>query len=172
MRIVEVVDWDPSWPRTFLAERERLREQFSRTGVATEVVAIEHIGSTSVPGLAAKPVIDILIGLRRWPASDALVAAVVGAGYRHTGESGVAGRHFFKDAPSSAAPRTRQIHAVRHDGSLWRQHLRFRDHLRANATDRDAYAQLKRRLAREHRHDVHAYIDGKHDFIREVLVNS
>lgn len=171
-RVIEVVDWEPSWPQKFISAHDRLMDQFERAGVADEVVAIEHVGSTSVPGLAAKPVIDILIGLCRWPASEVLVSAVVALGYRHTGESGIPGRHFFKNAPSSAAPRTRQIHAVEHGGTLWHDHLRFRNHLRTNAADRAAYGELKRQLARQHRHDIHAYIDGKHDFIRDVLTQS
>lgn len=170
-RIIEVVDWNPSWPQRFLSELDRLTEQFERTAVAEDVIAIEHIGSTSVPGLAAKPVIDILIGLRRWPASDALVSAITELGYRHTGESGVTGRNFFKDAPSSSAPRTRQIHAVEHGGALWRDHLRFREHLRADADARASYGELKQHLARRHRYDIDAYIEGKQDFIREVLTN-
>jgi GrpB-like predicted nucleotidyltransferase (UPF0157 family) len=168
-RVIEVVDPDPSWPDRFARERDRLAAQFAHAGVAGEVVAIEHIGSTAVPGLPAKPVIDIMIGLRHWPGSDALVSAVVDLGYRHTGESGVPGRHFFKDAPSRDAPRTRQIHAVEHGGRLWRDHLYFRDHLRESAADRHAYATLKRKLARTHRNDIVQYIDGKRDFIRDIL---
>ena len=167
-RVIEVVDPDPAWPARFAAERDRLHDAFAHAGVADEVVAIEHIGSTAVPGLAAKPVIDILVGLRAWPASPTAIAAMESLGYVHRGEAAIVARHYLQDAPSGQ-PRTRQIHAVEHGGRIWRDQLRFRDHLRAHPEDRDAYATLKRQLARTHRHDVMGYLEGKRPLIRALL---
>ena len=170
-RVIEVVDPDPAWPARFTAERDRLRAALAHAGVADEVVAIEHIGSTAVPGLAAKPVIDILIGLRAWPASSQAIAAMESLGYVHRGEAAVVARHYLQDGPPGQ-PRTRQIHAVEHGGRVWRDHLRFRDHLRTHPEDRDDYAALKRRLARTHRHDVMGYLEGKRPMIRQLLARA
>lgn len=170
-RVIEVVDPDPAWRTRFEAERARLREAFERARVADEVVAIEHVGSTAVPGLAAKPVVDILVGLRAWPASPQAIEAMEALGYVHRGEAGIVGRHYLQDAPPGQ-PRTRQIHAVAHGGRIWREQLRFRDHLRTHPRDRDAYARLKRELARTHRHDVMGYLEGKRPLIRDVLARA
>lgn len=167
-RVVEVVDPDPGWPAAFAAERDRIEAAFAEARVTDEVVAIEHIGSTSVPGLAAKPIIDVLIGVRRWPASAALIAALEAVGYVHRGEAGIVARNYLQDAPSGH-PRTRQVHVVEHGTRIWRDHVGFRDHLRTHDEDRDAYGRLKQRLARRHRHDIMGYLEGKRPFIREIL---
>ena len=167
-RVIEVVDPDPAWPTSFEAERARLQAAFTHAGVADEVVAIEHIGSTAVPDLAAKPVIDILVGLRAWPGSPEAIAAMESLGYVHRGEAAIVARHYLQDAPPGQ-PRTRQIHAVEHGGRIWRDQLRFRDHLRTHPADRDAYATLKRQLALTHRHDVMGYLEGKRPLIRRLL---
>jgi GrpB-like predicted nucleotidyltransferase (UPF0157 family)/SAM-dependent methyltransferase len=170
-RVIEVVDADPAWPARFAAERDRLQAAFDGAGVAGEVVAIEHIGSTSVPGLAAKPVIDIMVGLRAWPASPDAITAMESLGYVHRGEAAIVARHYLQDAPPGE-PRTRQIHAVEHGGRIWRDQLRFRDHLRTHPEDRDAYAALKRQLAATHRHDVMGYLEGKRPLIRTLLTRA
>lgn len=167
-RVVEVVDSDPGWPAAFAAERDRIQVALAEADVSDEVVAVEHIGSTSVPGLAAKPIIDVLVGLRRWPASPELIAALEGLGYVHRGEAGIVARNYLQDAPSGE-PRTRQVHVVEHGTRIWRDHVGFRDHLRAHAGDRDAYGRLKQQLARRHRHDIMAYLEGKRPFIRGIL---
>lgn len=167
-RVIEVVDHDPSWPQRFAAEAERFRAAVARAGVADEMVAVEHVGSTAVPGLAAKPVVDVMVGLSAWPASAELIAAVEGLGYVHRGEAGIVGRHYFIDG-DPGGPRTCHVHAVEHGGRFWRDHLLFRETLAREATTRAAYAKLKCDLARRHPHNSLAYTDGKTGFIREVL---
>lgn len=168
MRTVQIHDPDPTWPTRFAVLADDLRAALSAAGAADEVVAIEHVGSTAVPGLAAKPIIDVMIGLVAWPASAAVLDGVTGSGYVHRGEAGIAGRHYFADA-AAGQDRTVQIHAVTHGERFWSEHLRFRDALRADATARDAYAALKRDLAARHADDVLAYTDAKGAFIRDVL---
>ena len=141
-RVIEVVVPDPAWPARFGAERDRLQAAFTHAGVADDVAAIEHIGSTSVPGLAAKPVIDILVGLRPWPGSPEAIAAMESLGYVHRDEATIVARHYLQDAPPGQ-PRTHQIYAVEHGGRIRRDQLRFRDHLRTHPEDRDAYAALE-----------------------------
>jgi GrpB-like predicted nucleotidyltransferase (UPF0157 family)/SAM-dependent methyltransferase len=167
-RVIEVVDPDPSWADRFEAERVRLERALRDAGVDDEVVAIEHVGSTAVDGLAAKPVIDISIGLRRWPASEAFIAALEDLGYHHRGESEIAGRHYLTDGPSGG-DRTRQIHVVTHGSRFWVDHLLFRDHLRTHPGDAARYARAKRQAARDHRHDVIGYMEAKHEVVRDIL---
>jgi GrpB-like predicted nucleotidyltransferase (UPF0157 family)/SAM-dependent methyltransferase len=170
-RTVEIVDHDPGWAQRSRDERDRLWSALRQAGAAGEVVAIEHIGSTAVPGLAAKPVIDTMIGIRRFPAPEPFVRALGTLGYVHHGESGLAGRQYFTDAPLGR-PRTRHVHTVEHDSWFWREHLRFRDHLRAHPGEATAYAALKRDLARLHPHDLNTYSEGKTAFVRDALARA
>lgn len=168
LREIDIVEHDPAWGERFAAERERLLDAVDRAGVADEVVAVEHIGSTAVAGLAAKPVVDVMIGLRRWPASAAFIAALEDLGYHHRGEAEIAGRHYLTDGPSGGH-RTRQIHVVEHGSRFWVEHLLFRDHLRQHPEDAQRYARVKREAARRHPHDVLSYMDAKHGVVRAIL---
>lgn len=170
-RTIEIVDPDPAWPQRFRTERDRLWSALRQAGAADEVAAIEHIGSTAVPGLAAKAVLDILVGLRAFPAAEGFARAFAALGYHLHGEAGIAGRHYFTDAPWGR-PRTRHVHAVEHGSWFWREHLRFRDHLRRQPADAAAYADLKRDLARRHPHDPVAYTDGKTAFVHAALARA
>lgn len=167
-RRIEVAAYDPAWPGQFAAERDRLLAACEHAGVGGEVAGIEHIGSTAVPGLAAKPIIDVMIGLRAWPGSPAFITALTDLGYHHRGEAAIVARHYFTDG-APGGPRSRQLHAVVHDGHFWREHLRFRDRLRRDASARAAYAAGKRRFADAHPHDPIAYTDAKTGVITGIL---
>jgi len=159
---IEVVDYDPTWPAMFVAARVELEQALGPC-----LVDIEHIGSTAVPGLAAKPVVDILVGLRSLDDSAVVIPALEGLGYEYVAEleDELPDRRYFRRLVDGR--RTHQVHAVaRSDRTWWNRHVAFRDHLRAQDEDRDAYADLKRRLASEHRHDRVAYTAAKSDFIR------
>ena len=125
------------------------------------VLDVEHIGSTAVPGLAAKPVIDLMVGVRSLDDSPAIIVAVEGLGYEYGPEFEieVPSRRYFRRYVDDV--RTHQIHLVeRTDTAWWDRHVAFRDWLRIHDDDRDTYAALKRRLAVEHRHDRAAYTDA------------
>lgn len=162
--LVVIVDHDPGWARAYEVAAEEL------AGVLEPwVVAIEHIGSTAVPGLAAKPVIDIQVGVRSLEDSDAIVAAVRSLGYEYVPEleADLPERRYFRRW--SDGHRTHQVHLVeRANRAWWERHVAFRDWLRAHPEDRDRYAALKRRLAREHPSDLRAYTDGKTGFVQDV----
>ena len=138
----EVTDYDPDWPRLYEEEAASIREALGET-----VVATEHMGSTAVPGLAGKPVIDISVGLRRPELTDAEVAAMERLGYEYLGELGLPGRLYFRK--DEGGRRTRQVHAVEHDGEHWHRHRALRDYLRAHPEEAEAYAAEKRRIAAE-----------------------
>ncbi len=124
------------------------------------------MGSTSVPGLIAKPVIDICIGLQEPPPpGEAIIVALADLGYEHRGEHGIPGRHFFR----KGAPRSHHLHVVLHGNDFWVRHLLFRDYLRAHPDEAEAYADLKRLLAIRHAGDREMYTDSKGPFIAGVL---
>jgi GrpB-like predicted nucleotidyltransferase (UPF0157 family) len=126
-------------------------------------VAIEHIGSTSVPDLCAKPIVDILVGLRELELTDEQIAAMTELGYEYLGEYGLPGRLFFRKGD----PRTHNVHVVKHGGEHWERQLVFRDALRSDPEERRRYDAFKRRLAAEG-HSREAYTELKTPFIRAV----
>jgi len=158
--VVRVVPYDPQWPELFRGEAERLAPALTPLGVR-----LEHTGSTSVPGLAAKPILDILAGYDDPALLPQIIAALVAAGYVHRGEQGIPGREFFRRGD----PRSYHIHLARRDGQFWNDHLRFRDALRADSRLRDEYAALKLDLATKFPRDREAYIESKTDFVVSVL---
>jgi len=149
---VAVVAYEAKWPQLFEIESEKLR-----AALGDNVVSLEHIGSTAVPGLVAKPVIDLLAGLRTFPLSSQRIAVLEGLGYEYLGENGIPGRLFFR----KGRPRSHHVHAVLFGEDHWERHLAFRDYLRANAREKNAYAEFKRTLVREVGGDRDRYVDGK-----------
>jgi GrpB-like predicted nucleotidyltransferase (UPF0157 family) len=161
-KTVRVVPYDTRWPALFRAEAARLADAISEAGLPA--LTFEHVGSTAVPGLAAKPILDIAAGRRSESSVGAYVTALEAADYIYRGESGLPGRDFFRRGEL----RSHHIHLVVHDGWHWRRYLGFRDALRADSALRDAYAALKHDLAARYPHDREAYIEGKTSFVERV----
>lgn len=161
---IRVVPYDDAWPERFAEERDRLAE-----ALAGVEVRIEHVGSTAVPGLPAKPIIDVAVGAPSLALLDARVEAMSDAGYHYVPEyeSEIPDRRYFRRPDTR--PRVAHVHGVVSGGEIWNRHLAFRDWLREYPADRDAYGALKRRLATEHGSDRSAYVEGKGPFIRRVL---
>jgi GrpB-like predicted nucleotidyltransferase (UPF0157 family)/RimJ/RimL family protein N-acetyltransferase len=157
---LEVVAYDPTWPLRFEEERARIAG-----ALVARAAAIEHIGSTAVPGLAAKPVIDILVGLRSPPLDEAGVRALESLGYDYRGEFGIPGRQFFRQGE----PRSHHVHAVALGGELWAVLLAFRDRLRDHPEEAARYASLKRELASRYAGERGSYTEAKGPFIEEIL---
>ena len=158
--IVQLLPYSDHWPRLFAGEAERLQ-----SAIGEHTLAIEHIGSTAVPGLAAKPVIDIAIAVRDISDVEQCVAPLEQMGYEYRGENGIPGRHFF----GKGEPRTVHLHVVELRSDHWRMHLSFRDYLRQHDETRDEYQALKEELAQKYRYDLLAYTDAKAEFIQGVL---
>jgi len=153
---------DPSWPARFETEAARIRGALP----APLVSRVDHVGSTSVPGLAAKPIIDIQLSLHTMVPRADYVDPLVGLGYRWTPDEWDDEHEFF--SLDEGRHRSFQIHACR-AGGLWeRRHLAFRDALRGDPDTRAAYERLKRELAARHPNDIMAYVDGKTDFVSAV----
>lgn len=158
-------DYSPGWPAAFTLEAERLRGLLGDT-----IVAIHHIGSTSVPGLAAKPIIDLLPLVRDINQVDALTPRMVQAGYKAWGEYGLPGRRYFtKDRD---AYRTHNIHMYQVDDPETHRHLAFCAYLRTHPPVRDEYAALKRQVYALYPADIQAYNDGKNDWIKAIEVDA
>lgn len=154
---VELVDHDPTWAELFEAERAKLRDVFDG-----RVVGIEHIGSTAVPDLCAKPIVDVLVGLRELELTDEDIATMRVLGYEFLGEYGRPGRLFFRKQP-----RTHHVHVVAHGGEHWDRQLTFRDALRSDTEERRRYDEFKRRLAAQG-YPREVYTELKTPFIRDV----
>jgi GrpB-like predicted nucleotidyltransferase (UPF0157 family) len=156
---VEVVEYDASWAELFERERGRLRE-----ALGPAAAAIEHVGSTAVPGLAAKPVLDILVGAAPFPLPDDRLVALAGLGYEYRGDNGVPGRQFFR-----TNPRTRHLHVVEFGGEEWERLILFRDYCRVHPEVATEYEALKRTLATDYPRERERYTAGKAAFIQAVL---
>ncbi|MEM1126032.1 MAG: GrpB family protein [Bacteroidota bacterium] len=161
MRVL-VVPYDPHWPTLFEAEAAAIQ-----TALEGAVVALHHIGSTAIPGLHAKPVIDVLVEATEVAQIDALTPAMETSGYEAMGEYGIAGRRYFRKDDREGR-RTHQVHAFVAGHAEVERHLAFRDFLRAHPAWAAAYSALKQGLAAAHPHDMDAYIAGKDAFIKET----
>lgn len=155
---------DPAWPAAFELERDRLASCLPGT-----FIAIEHIGSTAVPGLHAKPIIDLLAGVPSMMAADDMAPRLLASLYTTSAEfnRSLPDRRWFMRW--SAGRRTHHLHVVVHRGSVWNDRLAFRDALRSNAVLAARYAALKQRLSVEFSDDREAYTEAKAGFVREVL---
>ena len=159
-RRIEVVPYDPRWPEEF----ERASAEVA-AAMADCLLAIHHIGSTSVPGLHAKSVIDMLAVVTDLAALDRRTPEMRRLGYEAMGEFGIEGRRYFR-RNDAAGRRTHQVHAFADGSPHVRRHLAFRDFLRAHPAVAADYGALKRKLAEAHPHDIDAYMDGKDGFIK------
>ena len=157
------MEYDPQWPRLFAEEAGAI---WNALGEA--LVAVEHVGSTSVPGLSAKPVLDILVGVTSLAAGEQKGPALAALGYECRGENGIPGRLFFRKV-SEQRGRTHHLHMVEIGHEQWTTMLSFRDYLRADPEEARRYEVLKRSLAAQFRDDRVAYTDGKSDFIQAAL---
>jgi GrpB-like predicted nucleotidyltransferase (UPF0157 family) len=161
---VTVVDYDPNWPTQF----ERLKERVARS-IPEFVLRIEHVGSTAVTGLAAKPSVDLIIQLDD-TAQLAIVIQRLGAlGYRHEGDLGVAGREAFAVPPGEAR---HHLYVCLPGCAQLAKQVAFRDYLRAHEGARTEYAALKCQLAKEHRNDRTTYTEAKAGFVARVLARA
>ncbi|MCV2352668.1 GrpB family protein [Paucibacter sp. B2R-40] len=161
---VSLSAYDIAWPALFEQERERLLQRFS--GLLLDV---QHFGSTAVPGLAAKPIIDILVGVASMAVADALIEPVTSAGYSSSAEFNqtlIDRRWFMRHAEGR---RTHHLHMVVMGSAEWRRRLLFRDVLRADPDLAERYAALKQALALEHAADRERYTDAKAAFVAALV---
>ena len=159
---VQLEPYNPGWPAAFIAERELLAPVLAPWLAG----AIEHVGSTAVPGLPAKPIIDIMAPVRDLDASRPALAELEKIGYCYAPYKSEAMHWLCKPSP---AHRTHHLHLVPLNSVLWMERLAFRDVLAANSDLANEYAALKYRLAAVHRHDRERYTEEKGPFIESAL---
>lgn len=160
---VSLCAYNIAWPALFEQERERLLQRFP--GLLLDV---QHFGSTAVPGLAAKPIIDILVGVASMAVADSLIEPFTRAGYSSSAEFNQTltdRRWFMRHAEGR---RTHHLHMVVMGSAEWRRRLLFRDALRADAALAERYAALKRELALAHAADRECYTDAKSAFVASI----
>jgi GrpB-like predicted nucleotidyltransferase (UPF0157 family) len=156
---VRLRDSDQRWPELFRAERERLM-----AAIGPLVTGIEHFGSTSIPGIKAKPILDILVGLKRFEDGTKLIEPLAGLGYDYVGTEMVPNDHLF----GRGVVRTVLLHAVEDGGYHWRRNLRFRDRLRAEPGLAADYEALKVELAERFADKRAEYTAAKKAFIDSI----
>lgn len=160
-RTVSIVPYQPDWPEAFSAEQQVLLARLGKL-----VIELHHIGSTAVPGLAAKPIVDLLLVVTDLSELDTHTAILAALGYVAKGENGITGRRYFcKGSPQ----RSHHLHAYMVGAEQIRQHLAFRDYLCAHPEKALAYAELKRNLAGQFPQDPARYQAGKDMFIQQLL---
>jgi len=162
MRTIVVAPYDPAWP----AEFGRIRD-FLWPHVRDLALDIVHVGSTSVPGLAAKPIIDFAIVMESYAVFPAIKARLEALGYRHEGDLGLPTREAFKGGPAGFMDY--HMYVCPQEGPEYLRWLLFLGWLRRHDGDRDAYAELKRLNAKLYPHDIDAYIAGKSEFIEGII---
>ncbi len=170
-RTIKIFDYDPQWSLVFTA-LERVLE----TALGNLALSIEHVGSTSVPKLAAKPIIDIDVVIESNARLPEAIQSLAGLGYFHEGDLGIAGREAFgrqgQDVPRDGTGRTwpnHHLYVCVQDSEELARHLAFRDYLRENPAAVLVYEKLKRQLAQQFPHDIDLYIEGKRTFVEEIL---
>src|SRR3989344_4219475 len=162
-RTVSLVPHNNKWFWLFEAEKKRLQKILGK-----DAIAIEHIGSTSVPGLAAKPVIDISVGLADFKRGRAIIKEMTKAGYAYRPNWGRLDQHILF-AKGNDKSRTHYLHFIKFKGITWKKDILFRDYLRSHPATAKQYGKLKYKLAKFYPNDRGSYTKAKTAFITTVL---
>ena len=164
---VVIVDYDPQWSLLYEQERNRILSVISH-----RIAAIDHVGSTAVPGLGAKPIIDIIVAVHRLTESAECVPPLQSIGYEYVPafEAFIPERRYFRKGPWYA--RTHHLHMVELANEFWERHLLFRDHLRAHPDVAHQYQELKKELAARFGSDRDGYTDAKTSFIESAVAQA
>jgi len=160
-RKVDVVSYDPAWADMFLTEAEVLRNVFG-----DQLVDVHHIGSTAIPGILAKPILDLLVEVRDIREVDEMNSEMWELGYASLGEYGIPERRYF--VKKSGETHMVHIHTFQTGNPQVERHLNFRNYLIANPQEAQAYSRLKEKLAQQFAENIDGYVEGKNDFIQEI----
>ena len=163
MRKIIVVPYDPNWKTEF----ERIKGELVQA-LKNNIITVEHVGSTSVEGLAAKPIIDIDIVIKDYNSFETVKNILESIGYTHNGDQGVKERHAFKysDKPHLTA---HHLYACPEYSQELKRHIAFRDYLRMHPEDRDWYGSVKMLAAKHYPEDIDSYMIAKNPCVREIF---
>jgi GrpB-like predicted nucleotidyltransferase (UPF0157 family) len=159
-RIVEVIPYDITWEKKFKAEAKKIEEIFRQI-----FVDIHHIGSTAIPLVKAKPIIDILVEVEDINKVDSYNRQMEELGYEALGEYGIPKRRFFQEGGNN---RTHHVHIFEKGSPQIKRHIDFRDYLISHPKVAGEYSRLKEKLAKKYRYDIDKYQEGKESFIRKI----
>jgi GrpB-like predicted nucleotidyltransferase (UPF0157 family) len=159
-RKMEVQDYNHEWEREYLLEKNRLQHVLKEVAIK-----IHHIGSTAIPGIKAKPIIDILIEVTSIDELDELTKEMKELGYEAKGENGIKGRRYFQKGGEA---RSHHVHCYLEENEEIRRHLLFRDYLRAFPLKALEYSKLKEELSAAFLYDPERYVNGKSEFVRRT----
>lgn len=163
-RTVRLSDHHPSWGKYFRMEKELIL----RT-IGDKVIEIRHIGSTSILGMPAKPIIDIMASVKTLVDVEPFTRHLIAIGYKDRGSGGVVGRRYFVKGEGEEEKKSHHLNFCEMNSFFWRSHLAFRDFLEQNADAAAQYARLKRELANKFPNDREAYTIEKEKFVRSIL---
>ena len=166
MRTIIVEPYNPAWKHEF----EKLKNTISPY-VADLIIDIQHVGSTSVPGLSAKPIIDFNIIIESYDVFPKLLERLESLGYKHDGDGGIAKRERLKNGIRDGFMAYNMYVCPKDSEELLRQ-IAFRDYLKKYPNEADEYGRIKVTLATLFPHDIDSYISGKHDFVERIIANA
>jgi GrpB-like predicted nucleotidyltransferase (UPF0157 family) len=163
---IVVVDYDARWPALYEQEKAQILKI-----IGSRIVAIEHVGSTAVPGLGAKPIVDIMAGVCILPDAEGCIEPLKNIGYKYVAEyeASIPERRFFHRGPSDIPNQHFHLHMVERSSNFWKRHILFRDYLRTHPEVAQQYCRLKKELAAKHGADRDAYTEAKTSFIESVV---
>lgn len=159
---IEVVPHDLKWQSGFKLESIAIAKALEQN-----VVAIYHIGSTAIPNIYAKPIIDLLVEVNNINEVDSQNATMETLGYQAMGEFGIVGRRYFRKH-NPLGTRTHHVHIFETHSPEITRHLTFRDYMISHPVEAQEYSDLKRKLAKKYPHDIEGYMDGKDEFIKDI----
>ena len=165
-RSIIIMDYDSQWPILYEEEKNRILNV-----IGNKIMAIEHIGSTAVPGLGAKPIIDIMVAVRCLADAEDCIAPLQSIGYEYVPEheASIPERRYFRKGPQEAH---RHLHMVERTSDFWEKHILFRNFLRAHPDIAQQYYLLKKELAAKFSSDRNAYTDTKASFIESMIAKA
>ncbi|MCE7744176.1 MAG: GrpB family protein [Candidatus Heimdallarchaeota archaeon] len=163
---VRIVVYNPNWPEIYKLEKEKIKEKIDEY-----IASIDHIGSTAIEGLVAKPIVDILIGLNSLDDAQFCIPKLEELNYEYVPEfeDVLPDRRYFRKPPTDQGSRDFHVHMVEIKTYFWKRQLIFRDYLRKFPEVANEYGELKLKLAADLQDDREAYSEGKTDFILGIL---
>jgi GrpB-like predicted nucleotidyltransferase (UPF0157 family) len=162
METVRIEEYNDEWPLNYQEERRKIGEVMT-----DKAIAIEHIGSTSVPSLGAKPIIDLMVGVKGLNEVESFIEPLAEIGYEHVFHENFPNRRFFRRGQWRAG--THHLHIYVYGSVEWNNNILFRDYLRTHFEVLKQYYHLKKELAEKFPHDRVAYTKAKHTFIIDVI---
>ncbi|OWA33318.1 hypothetical protein B9G55_21805 [Saccharibacillus sp. O16] len=162
-RKIEIVPYDPAWPQAFEQIASSVKEW-----IGDLLIGVEHVGSTSVPGLAAKPIIDLDAVMRYEDQLPQIIERLAQQGFEHQGNLGIEGREAFEPKRDFGFMNY-HLYVCSPHGAGYQEHIALRDYLRTHDEARGEYARLKQELAQAHPADIDAYVQGKTAFVQKIL---